>query len=176
MSVRMMLRDMAVILLIGAAMATSAEAQIFYPRIGSYMGPYYWGPYGYVNPSPLFDRLPHPFIGSYLPYQPLPPLLYVVPPTGLVPQPYPYFYQPPLYSPYPYIGPYYPPPYYYRYRRPHIHPQFPVHPWRRYRATPEQRQNVAPVDGEPSLRRYLRSLREATGEANPPADPNVRTP
>jgi hypothetical protein len=178
---------MMICVLIGAATAAAANGQILYPLIGgpglgSYMGvgPDYPGFYSYGNPHAFYNLVPHPRIGTYLPNQPRPPLPYVIPPTGLVLQPYPYFYQPPLYMPQPYIGPYYPPsmipPYHYPYRRPYPYPRSTPWPSHRHRATPRQRQNVAPLGNGPSLRGYIRSLRDAAGAENPPADPNVETP
>lgn len=117
---------------IGAAMAAAAEGQYFHPYTpgfgsGSYLLP---GPYSYYNapngyyPNVFRNTTPPPRIGTYLPYQPQPPMPFTIPPTGVVPQPYPFYYQPPLYTPWPHGPAYYPPtvviPYrYYRYWGPY---------------------------------------------------------
>lgn len=161
MSVRILSRHAVTGLLIGTAMAATARGQIFYPYsvrpgIGLYPrgGGLYYGPYLYDYPGTSYHAVPYP-PGGYLPNQPLPPLRYAVPYRGLVPQPYPYSYQPPLYAPRPYLGPSYPPgvtpPYYYRYRRPYAYPRSAPRQSHGYRATPGQRQNVAPVGSDSSL-------------------------
>ena len=186
MIARMLLRHAAVCSLIVAALTAAGKAQYIYPypgvpRTGPYwgVGPYHDGPYVY-NPEAFYNTMPQPPIGGYLPNRPPLSWPYAGPPTGVVPQPYPYPYQSPLYAPRPYTGPYYPlrpvPPYYYPYRRPQAYPQSPRRPGLRYRAPAGPRQNVAPVGSEPAPEEYVRPLEDRTGTENPPIDSGANAP
>jgi hypothetical protein len=162
-----------------AMVAAAARGQFFYPYIGGpganpYLGSgWYYGPYPYDGPGSFYDTAPHPPVGSYVPHQQpaLPP--YTVPPGGLIPQPQPYSYQPPLYVAPPYIGPYRyyaphaPVPYYYRYRYSYTDPRCAPQPRHSYRAAP--RQNVAPVGSEPLLDEDRGPPEIAAGGGNPAA-------
>lgn len=158
MMTRMLLRHVAVCSLIVAAATAAGKAQYIYPypnvpRAGTYwgVGPYHDGPYVY-NPEAFYNTMPQPPTGGYLPNRPPLSWPYAGPPTGVVPQPYPYSCQPPLYVPRPQIGPYYQPrlfpPYYYRYRLPYTYLKPPRWPGRSYEIMPRPRQNVAPVGQE----------------------------
>ena len=137
MRVRLLRRYLMACLLIGTGLAAVADAQFgysyymgglgvqpypdlyrFYNGFGTYQ--YYNGFYSYQpNVRYFFNYTPRPLMGNYLPSRPLPPLSpFRIPYAGLVPQPYPYSYQPPLYVPPSYAWPYYYParPYYYQHR------------------------------------------------------------
>lgn len=149
-------KNMALCLLLGAGSTVAAEAQQIFPYLAPGAAPYpytyqyYNGFYGYYPNVPY--PMPGPPAGMYPPGQPVPRPFYVNPPSGLVPQPYPYYYQPPLYEPRLYAWPYYPtrptPPYsYYQPPWPYIRPR--RQPQRPYGdATARPRQNVAPVGEE----------------------------
>lgn len=143
MCVRMLFRHAAACLLIGVGLTTATRAQYIYPyigapRAGSYPNTYlyHYGFHGYYPNIPY--NVPRPPTGTYLPGRPWPLPPYVLPPGGLVPQPYPYYYQPPLDAPQWYVWPYYPaipaPPYSYYYQRPFIRPRSTWRPSRRYGA------------------------------------------
>lgn len=128
-------------------LAAAAQGQYLPPDIGSYYGyPYNYNPNSFYN-----STVPRPPIGSYVPRQMAPPFpFYTVPPSGVLPQPYPYVYQPPLYQQYLSPMPQYPPgpvgPYYYG--GPYIYPGPRSQLNRRYSPRARQWQNVAPVGSE----------------------------
>ncbi len=132
------------------AFTTTATTQAQY--IGSSPSPLgggsYVSPYPYYSSPYFYNQLPQPSIGSYLPFQPRPPLPYeqfILPPP---PYPYFYYYGPPApyYQPYAYYYPWVPNgPYLYRqYTRPYS--TWRTNPWppRRYRTTPRSEPKATP--------------------------------
>lgn len=151
MRIRIFFRHAMICLAFSAAIAATADAQYLSPGLnppgwGSYL---YSEPYSYYSvpyPNNFYYNYNTPFqprIGTYLPNQPTPP------PPYAFPQPYPFYYQPPLYTPWSYVPPYYPPslgwPQYYRYRWYYSYPQSYQRPVYRYRPPVRRPQRVAPV-------------------------------
>jgi hypothetical protein len=150
MNTRRTITSVAVFAFLGLATAATADAQYLWPSPTPFGGGSYVYPYQYYSSPYFYNRLPQPSIGTYLPFQPQPPLPYER--FVLPPRPYPYFYYyygppTPYYQPYAYY--YYPwvpnGPYLYRqYTRPYS--TWRTNPWppRRYRTTPRSKPGITP--------------------------------